>query len=97
MNLEGLIPIVEISTHYNVQVSFINNLVSIGLIQINTVEEVHYIQEDQLRVIEKMIRMHHDLEVNIEGIDIVFNLLEKIEALENELKNSKNRLKMYEG
>lgn len=97
MNLEGLIPIVEISTHYNVQVSFINNLVSIGLIQINTVEEVHYIQEDQLRVIEKMIRMHNDLELNIEGIDIVFNLLEKIEALENELKNSKNRLKMYEG
>ena len=97
MSVEGLIPVVEISTHYNVQVSFINNLVAIGLIQIDTVEEVHYVHENQIRLIEKMIRMHNDLDVNIEGIDIVFNILEKIDVLQEELKNSKSRLKIYEG
>jgi hypothetical protein len=96
MNIEGRIPLIEISTHYNVQISFINNLVSIGLIQIDTIEEVHYIHEDQLRLIEKIIRLHNELDVNIEGIDIVFNLLEKIDALQEELKVSKSRLDIYE-
>jgi hypothetical protein len=36
------------------------------------------------------------LEINIEGIDIAFNLLKKIDELENEIISIKNRLKIYE-
>ncbi|MDO9136514.1 MAG: chaperone modulator CbpM [Lutibacter sp.] len=43
-----------------------------------------------------MIRMHLDLNINIEGIDIAFNLLQKIDELENELISIKNRLRIYE-
>ncbi len=43
-----------------------------------------------------MIRMHHDLEVNPEGIDVVFNLLQKIERLQKDLNTTKNRLRLYE-
>jgi len=96
MNIEDFIPLNEICTHYEVEVSFINGLGEIGLIQITVIEQKHYVHQDQIRNIEKMIRMHHDLNVNIEGIDAVFNLLQKIGALQEELKEVKNRLKMYE-
>lgn len=96
MNIEDFVPLNEISTHYEVEISFLNDLGEIGLIEINTIQEVHYIHQNQIRNIEKMIRMHHDLDVNIEGIDAVFNLLQKIEDLQEDLNQVKNRLKIYE-
>jgi hypothetical protein len=59
-------------------------------------EQVHYIHQDSIYEIEKMIRMHQELDVNIEGIDVVFNLLQKIDALQKELVNVRNRLRLYE-
>ena len=43
-----------------------------------------------------MIRLHNELNVNIEGIDVVFNLLEKEKELREELNALKNKLKLYE-
>jgi hypothetical protein len=96
MIIEDFIPLQEISTHYEVEISFINELGEIGLIQITVIEQRHYVHQDQIRNIEKMIRMHHDLNVNIEGIDAVFGLLHKIDVLQKELKEMKNRLRIYE-
>jgi len=96
MNIENFIPLKQLSTHYEVEVSFFNNLSEMGLIEINTIEQTHYVQEDKIRDIEKMIRMHHELDLNIESIDVVFNLLQKINSLQSELLAAKNRLKMYE-
>jgi hypothetical protein len=96
MNIDDFVLLNEICIHYQTEVSFINELGEIGLIQITVIEEKNYVHQDQIRNIEKMIRMHHDLDVNIEGIDAVFNLLQKIDVLQEELKETKNRLKRYE-
>lgn len=97
MNIEQLIPVHKICTYYQVEISFIHGLKEIGLIEINTIEETGYIHQHQMSDIEKMIRMHHELDVNIEGIDVAFNLLQKINTLQQELKGARSRLKMYEG
>ena len=96
MNIEKLIPLSSLYNHYNVEMSFIYNLNEIGLIEILTIDETKYIKPDAIYEIEKMIRMHQDLAVNIEGIDVVFNLLQKIDNLQNELISVKNRLRLYE-
>jgi hypothetical protein len=96
MNIEKLIPLSSLYNHYNVEMSFIFNLNEIGLIEILTIDETKYIKPDAIYEIEKMIRMHQDLSVNIEGIDVVFNLLQKIDNLQNELISVKNRLRLYE-
>ena len=96
MNIEDFVSLNEICTYYEVEISFINHLGELGLIQIAIFEGKNFVHQDQIRNIEKMIRMHHDLDVNIEGIDVVFNLLQKIENLQEDLKNTKSRLKMYE-
>ena len=43
-----------------------------------------------------MIRIHHELNINIEGIDVVFNLLHKVDDLQSEIDAVRNRLRLYE-
>ena len=94
--MENLIPIPVLCDHYKVELSFFTNLSDMGLLEIKTIETSQYIDSDAVYEIEKMIRMHQELDVNIEGIDVVFNLLQKIDALQNELTALKNRLRLYE-
>lgn len=96
MNLENLIPIPELCSHYHVEMSFFMNLSEMGLLEIKTVEITSYINSHAIFEIEKMIHIHQDLDVNTEGIDVVFNLLQKMESLQNELISVKNRLRLYE-
>lgn len=96
MSKENFIPLHKLCELYKVEMSFFSSLNEIGLIQITAIEESQYIHKDKITDIEKMIRMHRDLDINIEGIDIAFNLLQKIDELENEIISIKNRLKIYE-
>jgi hypothetical protein len=77
-------------------VSFFNDLNEMGLIEIQEIEEIPYIHNDAIYEIEKIIRVHHELEVNLEGVDVVLNLLKKIDSLQKELVAVRNRLLLYE-
>ena len=90
------IPTQTLCSHYNVEISFIDALNKMGLIQIEIIESSQFIHQDQIGDLEKIIRLHHELNVNLEGIDVVFNLLEKERALRSELNALKNRLRIYE-
>ena len=96
MNIENLILIDTLSKHYDIEVTFFSNLEELGLIQITTIKSIGYIHNNQIQNLEKMIRMHHDLEINIPGIDAAFNLLNRIDILQKELQMTKNRLRLYE-
>jgi hypothetical protein len=96
MSTENFIPINTLCHHYQVAISFFSNLDEIGLIDILVIEQAQYVHRDSIYDIEKMIRMHQDLDVNIEGIDIVLNLLQKIDSLKTELATVRNRLSIYE-
>ena len=45
---------------------------------------------------EKIIRLHYDLEINMEGIEVIKNMLDKMEALQDEVRKLQNRLNIYE-
>ncbi len=96
MNKEYLIPINQLCYCYNVEISFFNSLNEYGLIEINTIEESLYLHEDKISDVEKIIRLTSDLNLNIENVDIVFNLLKKIEDLQDELNGIKNKLYLHE-
>ncbi len=44
----------------------------------------------------KIMRMHRELDLNLEGIDVVFNLLQKMERMHEELISTRNKLRIYE-
>jgi len=96
MTLKNLILIDTLCVQYHVEKSFFNSLNEIGLIEITEKEELFYIHENTIKSVEKMIRLHNELELNLQGIDVVFNLLEKIDQLNEELLSVKNRLGLYE-
>ncbi|MGB5229159.1 MAG: chaperone modulator CbpM [Eudoraea sp.] len=96
MKLKDFIPIVQLCEHYSVEVSFFNELHEEGLISITTLEKTSYLHQDKISDVEKMIRIHQELNINTEGIDAVFNLLNKIDSLQNELNKLHNRLRLYE-
>ena len=81
---------------YKVEVTFFKELDNIGLIKIETFENEEVILVEKITDVEKMIRLHHELNVNIEGIDVVFNLLEKERQLQDELNDLKNKLRRFE-
>jgi len=94
--MQELILVETLCTHYKIEVSFFDELENIGLLHIEIYEEKKFIRQDKISDLEKMIRLHNELNVNLEGIDVVFNLLEKERNLRNELNTVKNRLKLYE-
>jgi hypothetical protein len=96
MNEKPLISTQTLCYNYNIEISFVTALNTMGLIQIEIIEEKQFIHQDQISDLEKIIRLHNELNVNLEGIDVVFNLLEKERALKDELNALKNRLRLYE-
>jgi hypothetical protein len=95
MENKNLIPVEQICSHYHIEVSFIKSLSAYGLIEIAEIEEIQYVLPDQIKDLEKMIRLHVDLDVNLEGIDVIYHLLRKMDTLHTELKSVKNQLHFY--
>lgn len=96
MQEEQLILVTEICTQYNVELSFMYQLEEHGLIEPTAIEETLYIPVSQLQELEKIIHLHYDLEINIEGIDVIRHLLRKLEAAQSEIENLKSKVKFYE-
>lgn len=96
MAQQDFIPISQLCDHYTVEFSFFKRLHEVGLVEIIHVEKTECLHQDTLNTFEKVMRIHRDLHVNIEGIDVVMNLLEKVEQLNSELLAVKSRLGLYE-
>lgn len=96
MNNSKLIPIQHICTVHEIEYTFITELKDYGLVELLIDEEKECIVEEQLPILEKMIRLHYDLNVNLEGLDVISNLLTKIESLQQTLLTTENRLRLHE-
>ncbi|MDJ0646785.1 MAG: chaperone modulator CbpM [Flavobacteriaceae bacterium] len=96
MEIQDYISIQQFCKHYELPVSFINTLVEYEFIEIVSFEENEYINKGQIQIIEKIMRLHYDLHINMEGIDVISNLLRQVESLQNELNELSNRLRFYE-
>jgi hypothetical protein len=97
MKKGNMIPANEFCTYHNIEISFLNSLQEAGLIEITTIEETEYIPENQLNELEKIIRLYYELDINLEGIETVMHLLQRINDMQDEITLLKNRLRLYEG
>ncbi len=86
----------ELCTRYHIQLSFINTLEQFALIEITSVEEASYIHQNELQKLEQIITLHNDLDINLEGIEAITHLLDRVKSLQSEITRLKNRLSLYE-
>ncbi|MCC9073753.1 chaperone modulator CbpM [Flavobacterium sp. F-65] len=96
MDNKNLIQIKQFCIYHEIEDSFIAKLDSYGLIEIIVLEEEQYLHPEQLPSIEKMIRLHYELKINLEGIDAITHLLNKIEVLQKNLTTTQNKLRLFE-
>ena len=95
--IDNLIAVNEFCVNHNVEISFINLLQENGLIKISIIESKYFVQKEQLPQLEKFVRFYYDLDINLEGIETINYLLQRIEKLQDEIVELKNRLRLYEG
>lgn len=96
METNNLIQLAQFCAIQNVDTAFIFALQEFELVEIVVIEETHYLRDTQLPEVEKMLRLHYELDINLEGIDAIATLLKRINSLEQELVATKNKLRVYE-
>ena len=96
METKNLISIQQFCKYYKVPLTFINALNEYELVEIIVANRENYLRITQLNEVEKMMRLHYDLNINLEGIDAIYNLLKQVESLQDEIVSLKNRLNFYE-
>jgi hypothetical protein len=96
MSNEQLIIVSEFCAAHHIEVSFIESLAQHGLVNIETVNEQQAIPDAQLPSVEKMVRLHYDLEINLEGIETIFHLLGRIETMQQEMHELRKKIGLYE-
>ncbi len=96
METQELIIVDVFCKEYQIEINFIHDLEEFGLIKTIVQQEQKYVDKSQLAYIEKIIRLHNELNINKEGIEIILNLQEKENQLLAEINYLKNRLGLYE-
>ena len=91
MEREELIPAKDFCIHHNIEYSFISSLEDSGLISVRSVKRSTFIPVDEMHKLEKFVRLHYDLDINLEGIETIHYLLEKIESMQQEIMKLKNK------
>ena len=87
----------EFFKSYKIEISFISTLQKAGLIEFTTIEETIFVDAGQLPQLEKIVRFYYDMDINLEGIETITYLLQRIINLQNEVETLKNKLRFYEG
>ena len=95
-HIDDLIAVNEFCANHNIEISFLNLLQQNGLIEISTIESKYFVEREQLPQLEKFVRCYYDLDINLEGIETITYLLQRIENLQNEIIKLKNRLRFYD-
>ena len=96
METRDMIALDEFCTSHQVEVSFIRSLEEHGLIETIVVNETLSIREDELSKLERIIRLQQELNINSEGVDAIINLLKRIENMQNEIIELRNKLNFHE-
>jgi hypothetical protein len=96
MQTEYLVAVDEFCASHNIEISFMSSLQQNGLITITTIEQSGFIDANQLPQVEKFIRFYYELDINIEGIETISHMLERIRTMQDEIIALRNRLRLYE-
>lgn len=92
MKPEEMIYLPQFCEHHHVDLAFVQSLGDYGLIGIVIVEEKPYLPLSELKNTEQMIRLHYELEINLEGLDAISHLLRRMDEMQREIINLRNRL-----
>ena len=86
----------EFCASHEVEISFVQSLEEYGLIETIVVNETLCVSGTELSKLEQIVRLHQELNINSEGIDAIINLLQRIENMQTEITELRNKLTFYQ-
>jgi MerR family transcriptional regulator/heat shock protein HspR len=95
MEEEILIPAIDFCTSHRVKMSLIQALKEQGLVEIVTRKQLYFIPENQVKKLEQIIVFHTELEINLEGIETIFALLQRLESMQEHIQQLENKLQRF--
>lgn len=96
MHTEELIPAREICAHYQVEISFIRELSAHELLEVKTSGEETFLEAGRLKDLERLISLHYEMDINLEGIEVVERLVRQLEEARTRMRTLEDRLGLYE-
>lgn len=96
MQTESLILVRDFCVHHHVEITFVETLAANNLIQTTTIDQTLYVEPAQLTQLEKFVRLHRDLNIHTDDLDVIADLLDRVEDLQREVVMLQNRLRFYE-
>lgn len=97
MNTQQLIATKDLCRIYKVEISFFHELQESGILNLVKDQDDEFIDEEELEDAERMIRLHKDLALNTEGLEVIAHLLQRMKHLQSELIHLQNKLRFFEG
>ena len=90
------ISISEFCKYHDVKEAFILRLAEYELIELVQIDNEPQIQSELLPELEKMVRLHSELGINLEGIEAVQALLQRMSELQEELARLRQKLSRFD-
>lgn len=91
-----LIIVNEYCNKCHIEPEFIGMLQEGGLIDVLTQNGIQYLTTDELPDVERYSRLYYDLDINMEGIDAIRHLLERMGEMQREIEYLHNRLRLFD-
>ena len=92
-----LVVLNEFCASHQVEISFIQSLEEYGLVETVIAGQSLCIYAGELPKLERIVRLHRELDINPEGIDVINQLLKRMEDMRHEIIELRNRLEFYAG
>lgn len=96
MENEKMITIETFCRYHQVEENFVFSIQEAGLIEFQYLESTSFIAEENIAQLEKIVRLHRELDINPEGIGAILELLQRIDFLQRDNQTLRNKLKWFE-
>ncbi|WP_265427977.1 chaperone modulator CbpM [Chryseobacterium sp. YIM B08800] len=87
----------ELVQIYNIEITFFDELVDSGLLNIETENEIHYLMYEDLPTFERFTNWHYDLEINLPGLEVINSMLQKMKNLNQINRELMQKLSVISG
>lgn len=96
MHSGKFISIKSICEIHKVEEAFVYTLYEYDILELKRDREEMLLHVDALPLLEKMVRLHKELNINPEGLQAVHLLLQRVQGLQEELLVIKRRLDAFD-
>ncbi|WP_437395843.1 chaperone modulator CbpM [Flagellimonas lutimaris] len=96
MKKENYISIKTFCERHEVGESFVYSMYEYEILQVEQEKDEGMLHVEDLPLLEKMVRLHNELDINPEGLQAIYHLLCQVENLQEEVASLKKKLDTLE-